>query len=236
MRKSLVPGLAPGLVPGLVLGSFLSFGAAQAAPAQVKPENDQQKTLYALGYALSDTFKSFDLTPQELEFVKAGLTDGVLQHKALAEPKDYYAKIRELQATRQQVVASREKAASADFIAKAAAQPGAEKLPSGMVIQMLKEGTGPKPKATDTVRVNYQGTLTNGKIFDSSIQRGEPAEFPLNGVIACWTEGVQHIKVGGKAKLVCPADLAYGDRGAPPVIGPGATLVFEVELLDIVKK
>ena len=103
-----------------------------------------------------------------------------------------------------------------------------------MVITTLKPGTGPSPKATDKVKVHYHGTLTDGTVFDSSVQRGQPATFALNSVIKCWTEGVQQMKVGGKSRLVCPADVAYGDRGAPPRIKPGATLVFEVELLEIV--
>jgi FKBP-type peptidyl-prolyl cis-trans isomerase FkpA/FKBP-type peptidyl-prolyl cis-trans isomerase FklB len=159
----------------------------------------------------------------------------VLQNKPTVEPQAYYPKIRELQTTRLAALATREKEAGKAFLDKAAAEKGASKLPSGMVIATIKEGTGPSPLASDTVKVHYHGTLTNGKVFDSSVQRNEPATFPLNGVIPCWTEGVQKIKVGGKAKLTCPAELAYGDRGAPPDIGPGATLVFEVELLDIVK-
>ena len=106
---------------------------------------------------------------------------------------------------------------------------------SGAIVTTLKEGNGPSPKASDTVKVNYQGTLVDGTVFDSSIQRGEPATFPLANVIKCWTEGVQEIKVGGKSRLVCPANVAYGDRGSPPAIKSGATLVFEVELLEIVK-
>ena len=100
--------------------------------------------------------------------------------------------------------------------------------------QELKAGTGESPKATDKVKVHYKGTLTNGTVFDSSIDRGQPATFGLNQVIKCWTEGVQLMKVGGKAKLVCPSDIAYGDPGHPPTIPPGSTLVFEVELLEIV--
>ena len=102
-----------------------------------------------------------------------------------------------------------------------------------MVYIEQKKGTGASPKATDTVKVHYKGTLVDGKTFDSSYDRGEPAQFPLNGVIPCWTEGVQKMAVGGKAKLVCPPAIAYGDRGSPPVIPPGATLVFEVELLEV---
>jgi FKBP-type peptidyl-prolyl cis-trans isomerase FkpA len=115
------------------------------------------------------------------------------------------------------------------------AEPKEEKTASGIGITMLKEGTGPNPKATDTVKVHYRGTLTNGKEFDSSYGRGQPATFPLNRVVPCWTEGVQTIKVGGKAKLVCPPNLAYGSRGVPGVIPPDSTLIFEVELLEILK-
>jgi len=117
----------------------------------------------------------------------------------------------------------------------AAAEPKETKTASGIAITMLKEGAGASPKASDTVKVHYRGTLTNGKEFDSSYGRGQPASFPLNRVIPCWTEGVQALKVGGKAKLVCPPNLAYGSRGVPGTIPPDATLVFEVELLDIQK-
>jgi len=109
------------------------------------------------------------------------------------------------------------------------------KTPSGIVITILKEGTGNSPKATDTVKVHYRGTLTDGKEFDSSYKRGQPASFPLNRVIPCWTEGVQTMKPGGKVKLLCPGNLAYGPRGIPGTIPPDAQLVFEVELLEIVK-
>jgi FKBP-type peptidyl-prolyl cis-trans isomerase FkpA len=124
--------------------------------------------------------------------------------------------------------------AQADPLAKAAAEPGAQVTPSGLVFRSLKEGTGASPAATDVVKVHYRGTFPDGREFDSSIKRGQPASFPLNRVIKCWTEGVQKIKVGGKAKLTCPAAIAYGDKGAGGgEIPPGATLLFEVELLGI---
>ena len=115
----------------------------------------------------------------------------------------------------------------------AAKEPGAVVTASGLVYRSLTEGTGPSPAATDRVRVHYRGTFLDGKEFDSSYKHGQPAEFPLNQVIPCWTEGVQRMKVGGKAKLTCPAAIAYGARGAGGVIPPNATLQFEVELLGI---
>ena len=127
--------------------------------------------------------------------------------------------------------------AQADAAAAAAKEAGAVVTPSGLVYRSLKDGKGASPSATDTVKVHYRGTFPDGKEFDSSYKRGEPIEFPLNGVIKCWTEGVQKMKIGGKAKLTCPASIAYGERGAGGgVIPPNATLQFEVELLDIAKR
>ncbi len=108
------------------------------------------------------------------------------------------------------------------------------KTDSGLIITEIVAGKGENPKPTDTVKVDYHGTLRDGTVFDSSKERGTPATFPLNRVIPCWTEGVQKMKPGGRSKLVCPSNIAYGDRGAPPKIKPGAPLVFEVELLEIV--
>ena len=124
-------------------------------------------------------------------------------------------------------------AAANDAIDKAAKEKGAVKTPSGMVYQSIKDGKGKSPSAANTVEVNYRGTLTNGKEFDSSYKRHQSISFPLSGVIPCWTEGVQKMKVGGKAKLVCPPELAYGSRGAGSDVPPNATLIFEVELLNI---
>jgi FKBP-type peptidyl-prolyl cis-trans isomerase FkpA/FKBP-type peptidyl-prolyl cis-trans isomerase FklB len=212
--------------------SLLVVHAAPVAAQELK--SDQDKTLYALGVALAGQLAPFALSPAEVDLVKAGLTDAALNRPPKAEPREYMGKIQELRTQRAAVVAAAEKKAGDAYLAKAAAEPGAKKLDSGVVITTLKPGTGPSPKATDKVKVHYHGTLTDGTVFDSSVQRGQPATFPLNGVIKCWTEGVQQMKVGGKSRLVCPADVAYGERGAPPRIKPGATLVFEVELLEIV--
>ncbi|MBL8334938.1 MAG: FKBP-type peptidyl-prolyl cis-trans isomerase [Rubrivivax sp.] len=124
-----------------------------------------------------------------------------------------------------------------DVLKKAAAEPGAVVTDSGLVFRSLKDGSGAKPAASDVVRVHYRGTFPDGREFDSSHKRGQPAEFPLNRVIPCWTEGVQRIGVGGKAKLTCPSRTAYGERGTPGgPIPPNATLLFEVELIGIVKR
>ncbi|MEN9396257.1 MAG: hypothetical protein RLZ81_787 [Pseudomonadota bacterium] len=124
--------------------------------------------------------------------------------------------------------------AAADPVAAAAAkEEGAVVTASGLVYRSLKEGNGASPTASDKVKVHYRGTFPDGREFDSSYKRNEAIEFPLSGVIKCWTEGVQRMKIGGKAKLTCPASIAYGERGAGGVIPPNATLLFEVELLGI---
>ena len=203
-----------------LLGTSLA-GAADLA-------NDRDKTFYALGVAVSQSLGDFTLTPAELAIVKEGMSDGVLKRPLKVDMQTFGPKI-------QPLAESREKAAGAAFLSKAAAEAGAKKTASGAIVKALKEGTGATPTAASTVKVHYHGTLPDGTVFDSSVKRGEPATFPLSGVIKCWTEGVQQIKVGGKSRLVCPSNIAYGDRGSPPTIKPGATLVFEVELLEIVK-
>ncbi len=219
------------LLPVALLASALTASSVLAA----EPTSDDQKTLYALGLAMSQSLATFGLSETELEQVKAGLTDGVLKHTPKVNVQEFMPKIQQLQQARAAGVAEGEKKEGAAFQAKAAAEKGAVKTDSGLVIVPIKPGTGESPKATDTVKVHYHGTLIDGTVFDSSVQRGQPATFPLGGVIPCWTEGVQRMKVGEKSRLVCPSSIAYGDRGAPPRIKPGATLVFEVELLEIVK-
>jgi len=216
-----------------VVAVLVAVATVSAAAQELK--TDEQKTMYALGVAVSQSLSVFNLSEAELEMVKAGITDGLLRKAPKVDLQTYGPKIQALQQTRLGAAAAIEKKVGQAFLDKAAAEKGATKTPSGLIITTLKPGAGPSPTATDKVKVHYQGTLTDGSVFDSSVQRGEPVTFPLNGVIGCWTEGVQLMKVGGKSRLVCPSDLAYGDRGVPPRIKPGSTLVFEVELLEIVK-
>ncbi len=192
---------------------------------------DEQKTIYALGLSIYRSLSQFNLSPSELDLVKRALTDAA-ENKPAEDIAAWGPKIQGLATTRAAQVVQKQKAASEAYFAKAAAQPGAVKTPSGMIYRELTPGSGTPPKATDQVKVNYRGTLLDGTEFDSSYARNEPAQFPLSGVIRCWTEGLQMMKPGGKAQLVCPASLAYGEQGRPG-IPPGATLLFEVELLQV---
>jgi FKBP-type peptidyl-prolyl cis-trans isomerase FkpA/FKBP-type peptidyl-prolyl cis-trans isomerase FklB len=218
-------------LPALVLLATL---ATPAAAQELK--TDEQKTLYALGLILSQNLASFYLSAADFEAVKAGLSDGVLKKEPKVDLQAWGPKIQALQTARLHVAGAAERKAGEAFLAKAAAEKGATKTASGLIITTLKAGTGPSPKATDKVKVHYHGTLADGTVFDSSVQRNEPITLGLGGgIIKCWTEGVPMMKVGGKSRLVCPPDLAYGDQGRPPRIKPGATLVFEIELLEIAK-
>jgi FKBP-type peptidyl-prolyl cis-trans isomerase len=209
--------------------------APAARAAEVKLDTEDQKTLYALGLALSRNLATFNLTPSELETVEAGMSDGLFSKEKKVEIDKYGQKIQELAQTRAKAAAEKEKEAAKPFLEKMAQEKGAKKLDSGVIYIEEKAGTGELAKPTDKVKVHYTGKLIDGTVFDSSVERGQPATFPLNQVIKCWTEGVALMKPGGKAKLICPADVAYGDRGAPPKIKPGSTLQFDVELLEIVK-
>src|SRR5215470_17585360 len=216
----------------LVAGASAASTASAAGP---ELKTDDQKTLYAIGLFVSRNLVPFNLTPEELEFVKAGIADGVGGKEAKVDLQTYSPKVQELQKSRMAAAAAVEKKASQAFLDKAAAEKGATKTASGLIFTSIKPGNGVSPKATDKVKVHYTGRFTDAPVFDSSVDRKEPVTFQLNSVIPCWTEGVQMMKVGGQAKLICPSSIAYGDKGSPPKIKPGATLVFDVELLDIVK-
>ena len=206
--------------------------AVPAAAAGPELKTEEQKTVYALGLSIAQSLGAFALTPGEIELVSTGLRDG-LANTPKVDAAQYNPLVKELAQKRAASVAETEKKDSASFLEKIGKEKGAEKTASGLIYIPVKAGNGAAPKATDTVKVHYKGTLRDGSVFDSSIERGQPASFPLNRVVPCWTEGLQKMLVGGKAKLACPSNLAYGDRGAPPKIKPGAALLFEVELLSI---
>lgn len=200
------------------------------------PSNEDPKTLNAIGMIMYRQLSAFNFTPAELESVKQGLTAAGTGGKIPeVELGAYTEKINELAQTRRKAQGEKLAVLNKDFLDKAAKATGAVKTGSGLVYLSLKDGSGASPSPTDTVKVNYRGTLPDGTEFDSSYKQGEPLELKMDGVIKCWNEGLQKIKTGGKAKLVCPPDIAYGDAGAGDLILPYATLVFEVELLEVKK-
>ncbi len=215
----------------MLVALLLASAAVRGSAAELKTE--EEKALYALGVLLSQNVSTLRLTPAEVDLVMKGFVDGATGKKPQVDADQYRAKLQELLQQRAQASAAEEREKGKAFIEKMAKEKGAVKTDSGLVFIELTPGKGDSPTAESKVKVHYTGTLTDGTVFDSSVQRGEPVTFPLNGVIRCWTEGLQKMKVGGKAKLICPSDLAYGDRGSPPKIKPGATLVFDVELLGI---
>jgi len=212
----------------IALSLALATGAAHAADL-----TEDQKTLYAVGQIMARQTAVFQFTAAELDAVQQGWRDATLGSKSAVDMDAYGPKVNQLAQARQAAVAAQGAAKGKELIAKAAAEKGAVKAPSGFVYLSLVEGKGARPVAADVVKVHYRGTLPDGTEFDSSYKRNEPTEFPLSAVVKCWTEGVAMMKVGGKARLTCPPDTAYGDRGAGGVIPPGATLVFEIELLEV---
>jgi len=211
-----------------------SAAPAAPAPPAAGAMTEDQKVIYALGLAMGQRLGDFSLSPEELEFLQKGVADSVIGRPPQVDLQVYGPKIMQLAQARQQVVIEKVKKDGAAYIEQAAQLPGAKKTASGIVYVEEKAGTGASPKPTDKIRIHYHGTTTDGTVFDSSVDRGTPVEYQLDDMIPCWVEGVQFMKVGGKARLICPPNLAYGDRGAPPVIKPGATLAFQLELIDIV--
>ncbi|WP_224246072.1 FKBP-type peptidyl-prolyl cis-trans isomerase [Hyalangium gracile] len=231
MRKTLLSALVIGLMASTANAQGKAKTPPPAAPppasAPVQLQSDDEKTIYALGYSFGKSLSPFSLSPAELEILKKGLSDSVVGTAAAVDVDQYSQRM-------QGLARGRQAKANEAYLEKAAQEKGAERLPSGIIYKELKAGSGPNPKPKDTVGVHYRGTLITGEEFDSSFRRNQVAEFPLNGVISCWTDGVQKMKVGGKAKLVCPARTAYGERPPPgSKIPPNAVLEFEVELVSI---
>jgi FKBP-type peptidyl-prolyl cis-trans isomerase FkpA len=227
------------LIQSLLVLSFLlsiaacNKGSNSAGSAKLDTEDD--KTFYAMGVMLGSNLQRLSLNDQELNALYKGVMDAAKGKKPEVDLAIYQPKIQALFKARMEKVAEEQKKAGASFVENFLKEEGVKKTDSGLAYKVLKEGTGAKPGAEDTVEVHYHGTLTNGEVFDSSVERGKTISFPLNRVIKGWTEGLQLIGEGGKIKLVIPSELAYGEAGAPPKIPGGSTLVFEVELFKVSK-
>lgn len=215
----------------LAIALTLVVGSAAAADM-----TEHQKVLYAVGQVLADQVGVFALTPEELKSVEQGLRDGVTGAKSAVDMTVYGPRIKPLAEERAAAAAKKSEAQGEALLARAAAEKGARKGAGGIIYRSLRAGSGATPKAEDTVTVNYRGTLPDGKEFDSSYKRGQPADLALGGVIKCWSTGLQMMKVGGKAKLTCPPQTAYGERSVGGVIPANSTLTFEIELLAIKPK
>jgi FKBP-type peptidyl-prolyl cis-trans isomerase len=209
---------------------LLALAADPSATSKPKPAKapaamtERQKTLYAVGVSAADSFKVFNLKPEEVAVVERGLSDALLGKPLAVDMKVYRPKVSELAAAS---YGDQSRAALAHF----AKEKGAVLSPTGLIFIPAREGTGAAPGATDTVKVEYEGKLPDGTVFDSSRRQG--ASVPLGSAIPCWREGLQKMKVGGMARIVCPAGLAYGETGKPPSIPPRTVLVFDVELLSV---
>ena len=218
------------ILAGLALASCQPTNDAATEPTL---ETDQDKLFYTLGLALSEGLASYALTPEEVERVILGVRDGVTGQPERIDDRMKYARmVRQLREERTREVAGREREQAVGYLVAQAAQPGAETRESGVVYLEREAGAGPTPAPTSEVVVHYHGTLRDGTVFDSTQRRGDPARFRVKGVIPCWTEALQLMKVGGKAQITCPPDSAYGDRGAGK-IPPGSALTFEVELIAV---
>lgn len=215
-----------------VLTGLVATGATFAADPELKTDDD--KTLYALGFVEGDRLSIFKMTPAEFEILKAGLTDAIQKKPAKVEVETWGPKIKPLADARASSGAADEKKKGKAYLETIAAKPNIKKTGSGLLMETIKEGTGKSPGPEDTIKASYKGTLIDGTVFDSSEKHGGPQTFAIKQLYKCWQEGLQFMKVGGKAKLYCPSDIANGDqpRGLIPA---GATLVFDMELLEIVK-
>lgn len=219
----------------LILSALVLVSCGGSDPKSVKLESDDDKTFYAMGYMLGGNLQRLSLSDKELAALYKGISMAAKNEKSEVDMAKFQNRIQEVFKARMDKVAVKEKDAGKAFIEKFVKDEGATKTASGLAYKVIKEGTGATPGAEDIVEVHYHGTLSDGTVFDSSVERGKTISFPLNRVIKGWTEGLQTMKEGGKSKFVIPSDLAYGDAGAPPKIPGGATLVFEVELFKVTK-
>lgn len=223
------------LSTALVVGTLALVSCNSNDPKKISLSSEEDKTFYAMGYMLGGNLSRLSLSDKEISALYKGIAAASKSEEAEVDMGVYQAKIQEVFKARMDAVAAKEKEAGSSFIENFIKNESATKTESGLAYKVITEGTGATPSAEDTVEVHYHGTLADGTVFDSSVERGKTISFPLNRVIKGWTEGLQTMKEGGKTKFVIPSDLAYGEAGAPPKIPGGATLVFEVELFKVIK-
>lgn len=209
--------------------------SCQQKPKEVKIETDDDKTFYSVGNVYGKRFKEFNLSEREREALIKGVRDGITKDKAEVDTMKFAYKFRDIIQKRMGEKSKGQKEQGAKYLETFVKNEGGTKTASGLAYKIITAGSAEKPAPTDVVKVHYKGTLIDGTEFDSSYKRKKPIEFPLNRVIKGWTEGMQLIGKGGKIRLVIPSELAYKDQGAPPSIPGGATLNFEVELIDFKK-
>lgn len=215
--------------------ALLTGSALRAEEPASNLESEHDQVLYVVGTLLGQQIKALSLSPHEVKVLEIGIEDAALERELRVDRAKIQEAVDEFHQVRFAKLAAKERKAGAAFIEKALSEDGAIRTASGMVIREIEAGTGDSPRASSVVKVDYEGHLRDGTIFDSSMVRGEPMTFPLDRVIPCWQEGLKRMKVGGTSELVCPSSLAYGERGSPPMIPPGATLVFGIKLVEIVE-
>lgn len=233
-----------GFFAALAMAILLS-GCSEAAQQTDVPDtpdttnaavmSEEQQTLYALGAALANNLRELELTAEDKRLVTEGFSDAVSGVPARVDVASAMPRIQGLRERRMSAAIAARREEGAKFVAQTLKQPGAQRTASGLVLRTLTAGTGRQPGEHDVVTVHYEVSLPSGQVVESSVKRSKPLEVRVNGVIACWKEALLMMRVGGKSHVVCPPDLAYGSGGSPPVIPPGATLAFDIELLGVAK-
>jgi len=226
----------------VIMGALLALSIStmfvscnESNPTAYKLGSEDEKTFYAMGLMLGQNLSKLEMTENELKAFNKGIYTAAKNQKPELEWMEYQMKVQEMFQARMQKAGEKQKVDGKKFMENFLKESGVKKTESGLAYKVITEGTGATPKATDEVEVHYHGTLMDGTVFDSSVDRKETVTFPLDRVIKGWTEGLQLMKEGGKTKFVIPSELAYGEMGAPPKIPGGATLVFDVELIKIKK-
>ena len=218
----------------LIMIMIFMFGCSEQTDVSKKAlDKDEYDILYTIGVEVSQQVKVLGLNAAELQAVQSGFSDNILENQLQVDTSQHRQKLQEWGSKRIEAAAMRYSKQGEEYVKKFLEDPSIKKTVSGALIKDISAGTGKQPTGSSRVKIHYHGTLVDGTVFDSSKDRKEPGEFALGGLIKCWGEGIPQMKVGGTARLVCPPETAYGENGSPPVIPPNSTLIFDVELLEI---